>query len=154
MGFFSSFFKKITQPTLDSSNLVEPPSDISNLKQSASVNPNLRKYNYDPDMFDFEDEHEKDIEKWNRRIDNAEPSSGDNPDKKVAAYEKAIELCNEFESFCSDFPGGTVYYLENEQSRRDELERDLEDYLSEDYEEEKRFYEEEKRSCSLPLSQR
>ncbi len=93
---------------------------------------------YDFDAMDFEDKHEREIEKWNKKIDKAECSNSTDPDKIVAAYRNAITICDEFKDFCYSFDkGGISYYERNEAYRKKQLLDDLNIYLSEDYEEDK-----------------
>lgn len=51
---------------------------------------------YNSEELDFEDEPEKEIERWRSKIDAAEPDRYDNPDRTVSGYEKVISLCEEF----------------------------------------------------------
>lgn len=102
---------------------------------------------YDPAEFDFEDEHEKEIERWRIKIENAEANAYryDNPDKIVTAAEKVIALCDEFRDFCYSYSGGMSYYDNNEADTKERLEQDLQDYLDNEYDSAKAFYDEEQK---------
>ncbi len=97
---------------------------------------------YDPDSLDFQDEHEKDIERWRNKIYKMEDSAYDaeNPDTVISKLRKTISLCDEFRDFCSLYIGGTSYYDDNELDVKERIERDLEDYLQNEYEDAKEDY--------------
>ncbi len=99
---------------------------------------------YDPNALDFEDEHEKDIERWRNKIEKMEDSAYDkeNPDKIISTLRKAVSLCDDFREFCSLYIGGTSYYDDNEADIKERIERDIEYYLENEYEDAKREYEE------------
>lgn len=120
----------------------------------SSVEPSVyRRSGYDPDSLDFEDEHEREIERWRNKIDKMEDSAYDaeNPDTVVSKLRKTISLCDEFRDFCSLYIGGTSYYDDNEADVKERIERDLEDYLENEYEDAKESYkylQQEKREYS------
>lgn len=143
MGFFSNLFRNNQASNYRVTN--------SRPNNNTSTRP-IAAPTYIPsfDVFDFEDEHEKDIERWNDKIDKAEPDRGGNPDKIVQGYEKAISLCEAFKDFCYSFgSAGANYYEEHEANRMDELESLLDEYLATEYEEDKRNYEAKKEADKL-----
>lgn len=109
---------------------------------SSVESPVYRRSGYDPDSFDFQDEHEKEIERWRNKIDKMEDSAYDaeNPDTVISKLRETISLCDEFRDFCSLYIGGTSYYDDNEADVKERIERDLEDYIQNDYEDAKENY--------------
>ena len=112
---------------------------ISKVESSAP-----KRSGYDPAALDFEDEHEKDIERWRNKIEKMEDSALDkeNPDDVVSTLRKAVSLCDDFREFCSLYIGGTSYYDTYEADDKERIERDIEDYLENEYEDAKTEYEE------------
>ncbi len=98
---------------------------------------------YDPVALDFEEEHEKDIERWRNKIEKMEDSAYDkeNSDEVVSTLRKAVSLCDDFREFCSLYIGGTSYYDAYEAADKERIERDIEDYLENEYEDAKAEYE-------------
>lgn len=97
---------------------------------------------YDPDSLDFEDEHEKEIERWRNKIYKMEDSAYDkeDPDDIVSTLRKAVSLCDDFREFCSSYIGGTSYYDDNEADEKERIEHDIEEYLEYEYEDAKESY--------------
>ena len=122
----------------DSNDSEKTTETMSELKPS-----NYKHSVYDPDSLDFEDEHEKDIERWRNKIEKMEDSAYDkeNPDDIVSTLRKAVSLCDDFREFCSLYIGGTSYYDNNEADVKERIERDIEQYLEDEYEDAKEEYE-------------
>lgn len=110
---------------------------------SAAKSSSYKHSGYDPDSLDFEDEHEKDIERWRNKIEKTEDSAYEkaNPDDIVSTLRKAVSLCDDFRDFCSLYIGGTSYYDDNEADVKERIERDIEQYLEDEYEDAKEEYE-------------
>ncbi|MCM1061964.1 MAG: hypothetical protein NC452_16980 [Eubacterium sp.] len=123
----------------DSSDSQKTTEIVSNVKTSTK-----KHSEYDPNALDFEDEHEKDIERWRNKIEKMEDSAEDkeNPDDVVSTLRKAVSLCDDFREFCSLYVGGTSYYDDNEANVKERIERDIEYYLENEYEDAKIEYEE------------
>ena len=100
-----------------------------------------------PDSFDFEDEHEKEIERWRNKIDNAEVRSGDyeNPDKQVAAFERWIAIYEDCRYFCESHTGGDYYWLDWFDDSYERAKKDLQDYIDNEYESVKAEWDETQR---------
>ena len=96
------------------------------------------------DSFDFEDEHEKAIERWQNKIDKAETRGGDieNPEKQIAAFERWIAVHEEFRDYCESHTGGDYYWLDWYADAYERAEHDLQDYLENEYESAKIAWEE------------
>jgi len=124
-----------------SDNLFTNESQENKTNNTTKTNNNFS--GYDPAALDFEDEHEKDIERWRNKIEKAEDSAYDkqNPDEVISALRKAVALCDDFREFCSLYVGGTSYYDTYEASDKERIERDIEDYLENEYEDAKEDYE-------------
>ncbi len=137
----------------------EQRTDNNTNEQAVKTTSSIKSYNpkhsvYNPDSLDFEDEHEKDIERWRNKIEKVEDSAYDkeNPDEIVSTLRKAVSLCDDFREFCSLYIGGTSYYDDYEAADKERIEHDIEDYLENEYENAKAEYEElqqEKRECSV-----
>lgn len=128
MGKISDFFSKFNN-FIDSEN---------NKREEAQA-----KYEFDSAVMDFEIKFERSIERWNDRIDNAIETSDEDPDKNVKAYQKAISLCNDFKEFCySHGDVGSSYYDNNESHLIKNIQQDLDNYLANDYKEEKQEFDE------------
>ncbi|MCX4355635.1 MAG: SWIM zinc finger domain-containing protein [Oscillospiraceae bacterium] len=111
---------------------------------SADKSSDYKHLGYDPNALDFEDEHEKDIERWRNKIEKMEDSAHDkeNPDDVISTLRKAVALCDDFREFCSLYTGGTSYYDAYEADDKERIERDIEDYIENEYEDAKTEYEE------------
>lgn len=123
-------------------------------KTMSKVEPSAPKRSgYDPNALDFEDEHEKDIERWRNKIEKMEDSAyeKENPDDIISTLRKALSLCDDFREFCSLYIGGTSYYDDNEADVKERIEHDIEQYLEDEYNDAKEEYEylrQQKQECS------
>ncbi|MCL2636926.1 MAG: hypothetical protein FWD48_01010 [Oscillospiraceae bacterium] len=91
------------------------------------------------DLFNFEDEHKKELQKWDNKLWKAESniSYGEgitNPETIEKQYQKAIDLYEEFKYFCDSNIGGDSYFEEEIQSRYDDLLEGYEEFMENEYE--------------------
>lgn len=95
---------------------------------------------------EFEKKHGKECDRLERKIWNIDTNDMErNPDKIVAAYEKQKELAKELEDLCrSHGKGGIEFYDMNYGDMYAEIQRDLDDYMKDGYEDDKEYYEEMK----------
>ena len=98
----------------------------------------------DEALFDFEDRYEKTCEKKADKIDSIE-TNDTNPDKNVAGFKRKLLLCKELETFClSHGSGGTAYFKKYYSSLYEDIQKELDFYMKNEYAEAKEYFEEEK----------
>lgn len=103
-----------------------------------------REYELDDAYYEFEDHYERSCEKKESKIDAIETDNID-PDKNVAAFQKKLKLCHELEDFCASHgPGGVKYFKENYEYLYQNIQKDLDDYMKDEYADAKENYEEYK----------
>lgn len=93
------------------------------------------------DYYYFDDHYYRKCEEWEAKIDEVDVSS-DNPDKNISAYKKKIQLAEQFKAFCDGKRGGAEYFAKEYPSFISDIQNELDQYLKEDYPQEKRDYEE------------
>lgn len=131
MGFLKNFTRKVEEAT-------------RNIQaKNTSKETNITSDVYDA-YYDFEDRYSNTCDKKEEKIYNVETNSRD-PDRNVKGFKKMLELCHELEDFCaSKGPGGIAYFKENYAHIYQEIQNDLDDYMKNEYEEDKKYFEEEK----------
>ena len=83
---------------------------------------------------DFEEQYMKDIDRWHNKIDNALPDySITNPYLRAGAYNKAITIYEEFESWCGEHIDGDTYFTLNEYDELERLRDDYDEYADNDF---------------------
>lgn len=132
MNFLKKFTEKVEKATKNMRSENTPPGKIKR-------DPGL-----DDAYSEFEDRYFKSCEKREAKIYNVEVDNLD-PDKNVAGFNKMLELCHELEEFCNSHgPGGAAYFKENYFYIYQEIRDSLDDYMKNEYEEAKIYFEEEK----------
>ncbi len=101
-------------------------------------------FDMDEAYYDFEDRYGTTCDRKEEKIYNVETDNRD-PDKNVKGFQKMLELCHDLEEFCtSKGSGGAAYFKENYSHIYREIQKDLDDYMKNDYAEAKEYFEEEK----------
>lgn len=73
-------------------------------------------------------------EKMEERIDDMEMPDVDDPEKKIAFFQKKMAKVDEMEAFCADVPGGQEYFDRHYPLLRQRIQWDLDDYMEDEYE--------------------
>lgn len=131
MGFLKNLQRKISTKT-------------SEIKSESAPKTNKSSFSQDESYYDFEDRYGKSCEKKVDKIDGIETDNLD-PDKNVSGFKKKLALCKELENFCADHgSGGTAYFKENYSYMFQDIQKEFDDYMKNEYEEAKEYFEEEK----------
>lgn len=99
-------------------------------------------------IFDFEDENEKELMRWEQKLDKVR--NYENPNRKLKAYEKRVELAKDFKFFCElNGEGGELWYQKYYSNDIRDAELELLDYEENDYENELLAYKEAQQKKKL-----
>lgn len=92
---------------------------------------------------EFEAKYHKTCERMEHKVYSVDTDNID-PDKNVAAFKKMLDLAHELEDFCISHGQGGIEYFKENYSDIYQIQEDLDCYLSDEYEEAKEYFEEEK----------
>ena len=81
-------------------------------------------------------------ERMEERIDDMEMPDVDDPENKIAFFQKKMAKVDEMEAFCAAVPGGQEYFDRHYPLLRQRIQWDLDDYMEDQYEADKRRFEE------------
>ena len=103
---------------------------------------------YSDDYFYFDDKYFFACQKWEERIDDIDTNTG-NPEKNIKAYEKKISTALDFKAFCESKRGGAEYYKYEYPSLISDIQKEYQNYKTNEYHEEKETLEIEKKEKAI-----
>jgi len=131
MGFFKSLQRKAELKT----EQIKAKMESDKPKSSSDV---------DEAYYEFEDHYGNTCDKKEAKIYNIDTHNPD-PDKNIKAFQKMLDLCHELEEYCnSKGSGGAAYFKENYSYIYQDIQNDFDDYMKNEYAEDKEFFEEQK----------
>lgn len=131
MGFFKSLQRK---------------AEIKSEQIKAKMESEKTKSSTDTDeaYYEFEERYGNTCDKKEAKIYDIDTHNPDS-DKNIKAFQKMLDLCYELEEYCnSKGSGGATYFRENYSYIYQEIQNDLDDYMKNEYEQDKEFFEEQK----------
>lgn len=93
---------------------------------------------------EFEREYGAKIRHLEERVDEATWTDSENPDVQLRAYDRALDLCDELEDFCSSCGSyGRTYFSDHCADLRPRIEKWKEMFLNGEYQEKKKEWDNE-----------